>query len=121
MLTSPHIEQRRTAELIFAADQEQHPERLVLFGDNEQFNAKLQAAVKEKWIAAWLYLQHVNTANDGSLLDDDPELVIVASLVDQILKYSDNPRHIRLRKGIETFLEPRRSHRRVRESDSSNG
>ena len=121
MLTSPHIEQRRAAELIFAADQEQDPEPLVLFGYNEEFDAELQAAVKEKWIAAWLYLQHVSTADDGSLLDDDLQLVTVASLVDQILKYSDNPRHIRLRKDIEAFLEQRRSRQRARENDTSNG
>ncbi len=121
MLTPPHIEQRRAAELIFAVDQEQYPERLVLFADNEKFDAELQAAVREKWIASWLYQQHISAADDGSLPEDDPELVTVASLVIQVLKYSTTPRHIRLREDIETFLEQRRSHRRARESDNVNG
>jgi hypothetical protein len=57
MLTPPHTEQRRTAELISAVDQEQDPRRLVLFADNEKFDTELQAALQEKWIASWLTLK----------------------------------------------------------------
>jgi hypothetical protein len=121
ILTPPHIEQRRAAELVVAADQEQDPQRLVLFAENEDFNAELQAAVQEKWIASWLYLRHVSAADDGSLHEDNPELVTVASLVNQVLKHSSIPRHIRLREEIEIFLELRRSRRRVREGDNING
>jgi hypothetical protein len=115
MLTEPHVELRRAAELISGADQEQEPERLVLFADNEEFDAELQAAVREKWIAAWLYLRHLVTA------DDDPELITVASLVDRVLKYSDDARHIELREKIQDYLGSLKSRTRSRESDSTNG
>lgn len=114
MLTQPHIEQRRAAELISSEDQEQQPERLVLFADNEMFNAELEAAVREKWIAAWLYLRHVSPA-------DNEQLVTLASLLDQVLKFSNVPRHAQLRDEIKTFLKPKRSSRHAGESDSANG
>jgi hypothetical protein len=125
ILIPPHAEQRRAAELISAADQEQDPRRLVLFADNEKFDAELQAARQEKWIASWLYLQHVSAADDGSLHvddhEDDSELVTFANLVIRVLKSSTTPRHIKLREEIETFLEQRKSNQRARESDNVNG
>lgn len=125
MLTSPHIEQRREVELIFGSDPEKQPERLVLFSDNKQFEAKLQAAAIEKWIAAWLYLRHLSTADDA-LRSNDAELNDVANRVLYALNASQDPRHIQLRQEIDDFLETRTPPphiriRRVTEGDASNG
>lgn len=121
MLTQPHIEQRQAAELILGPDQERRPERLVLFADNEQFDAELNAAVREKWIAAWLYLQHLSTADDVAFHANEPELVRIANLVDYVLSSSDAPRHVRLRREIRDFLRSRRSRRRTGESEGARG
>jgi hypothetical protein len=121
MLIRPHLEQRHAAELIFGKNQQKRPERLVLFGYNEQFYAELQAAVREKWIATWLYLRHLSTGDDASGQDSDPELERVAGIVDYLLRSSDTPRHDRLRKEINDFLGPRRNRRRSGESAGTNG
>jgi hypothetical protein len=121
MLTPPHIEQRQAAELILGVDPEQRPERLVLFADNEQFDAELNAAVREKWIAAWLYLRYLNTADNDSRHDNEPELVRVTNLVNYILSSSDAPQHAQLKEEISDFLRSIRSRRRTGESESTNG
>jgi hypothetical protein len=121
MLTPPHIEQRRAAELILGVDPEQRPERLVLFADNEQFDADLNAAVREKWIAAWLYLRYLNTADNTSRHDNEPELIRIANLVNYMLSSSDAPQHVRLKEEISDFLPARGSRRRTGESGSTNG
>jgi hypothetical protein len=118
-LTAPHVEQREAAERIFGKDPERRPERLVLFADNVQFDEELRAAVREKWIAAWLYLNHLSNADETS--EARAELITYARLVEYALSSSDNPRHIALRKEIRNFLRADRSRRRARESDSSNG
>ena len=65
-LTPPHVAQRRAAELVFGDDQERQPQGRVLFAKNEQFDAQLRAAVREDWIAAWLYLRHLTTGDVAS-------------------------------------------------------
>jgi hypothetical protein len=121
MLTPPHIEQRETAELILGKDQERRPERLILFADNDQFDTELRAAVRERWIAAWLYLQHLSTAADASLEGTQAELMTVGRLAQHALSSSSDPRHVRLRKDIREFLRAERARRRIRESDSDSG
>jgi hypothetical protein len=105
-LIPPHIEQRRAAELIFGQDQERLPQGRVLFANNEEFAAELRAAVREKWIAAWLYLRHLSTGEDAVLLDE-AELTTMGSLADYALSSSDHPRHIRVREEIRDFLKSR--------------
>jgi hypothetical protein len=121
MLTPPHLEQRQAAELILGVDPEKRPERLVLFAGNDQFDAELNAAVREKWIAAWLYLQHLSTADDVALHANEPELIRIANLVDYILSSSDAPRHRRLRKEIHDFLRSKRPRRRTGGSENVHG
>lgn len=115
MLIPPHLQQRHAAELILGADPERKPERLVLFASNEEFDAALNAAVREKWIAAWLYLRYLST------VEDNLELVTVANVVNYMLSSSDAPQHVRLKEEIRDFLRSRRSHRRTGESESTNG
>jgi hypothetical protein len=123
MLTPPHIDERVAAELILGKDQERRPERLVLFADNEKFDIELQAAVRERWIAAWLYLQHLGSADDRVPLEEDTraELITVGRLVQHALSSSTDPRHIRLRRDIREFLRAERARRRTRESGSDSG
>ncbi len=121
MLTSPHMELREAAELIFGKDQERRPERLVLFADNEQFDVELSAAVRGKWIAAWLYLKYLYSANSTSAQNNETELIAVARLTEYTLSSSDDPRHVQLRKEIRSFLRTRRPQRRAREGGSNSG
>src|SRR5579872_115088 len=121
MLTAPHIEQRQAAQLILGEEPDRNPEPLVLFAGNEQFYDELSTAVREKWIASWLYLQHLTTADDVAFHANEPELVRVANLVSWVLSSSNNPRHVRLREEIQVFLRSRRSRRRTGESESTSG
>ena len=121
MLTPPHIEQRKAAELIFGKDQELRPERLVLFADNDQFDVELRAAVREKWIAAWLYLKYLTSAEGASPQNNESELITVARLTEYALSSSDDPRHVQLRKEIRNFLRATRSRGRAGKDESSNG
>jgi hypothetical protein len=121
MLTAPHIEQRQAAQLILGEEPDRNPEPLVLFAGNEQFYDELSAAVREKWIASWLYLQHLTTADDVAFHANEPELVRIANLVNWVLSSSNNPRHVRLREEIQVFLRSRRSRRRTGESESTSG
>jgi hypothetical protein len=120
MLTPPHIEQRAAAERILGKDQERQPERLVLFADNEQFDEQLQSAVRENWIASWLYLQHLVTAHDTDSADLKTQRIRVGRLADHALSASSDPRHIKLRKEIHEFLAQQRSRRRTRGGESGN-
>jgi hypothetical protein len=113
MLTPPHVEQRAGAERILGKDQERRPERLVLFADNDQFDAELRAAVRERWIATWLYLKHLSSADDTCPQDIHSELITVGRLVQHALSSSSNPRHVRLRKDIREFLRADRAQRRI--------
>jgi hypothetical protein len=121
MLTPPHIEQRATAEQILGKDQERLPERLILFADNSRFDAALQAAVREKWIAAWLYLKYLYSAGGGPPDDNKAELITVGRLAQHALGSSRDPRHKSLRKEIQDFLRAERTRRRAREGDNGNG
>jgi hypothetical protein len=121
MLTRPHVEQRERAEQILGKDQERKPERLVLFADNEQFDAELRAAVREKWIAAWLYLRHLSTSNGTDQDDIRDELTMVSRMVLQALSSSHDARHIRLRKEIRELLKTQRIERDARESGGDHG
>ncbi len=121
LLTPPHIEQRQAAELVLGVDPQRRPERLILFAGNEKFDAELNAAVREKWIAAWLYLRYFSTIDNNSLYDNEPELVAIANQVSYMLGSSDAPRHVRLKEEIRDFLRSRKPRRRTGESDSTNG
>jgi hypothetical protein len=116
MLTRPHLELRERAEQMLGKDQERQPERLVLFADNEQFDAELRAAVREKWIAAWLYLRHLSTSEGADKDDIQAELTVVSRMVLQALRSSHDVRHIRLRKEIRELLKDQRAERGARES-----
>jgi hypothetical protein len=121
MLTPPHIQQRAAAEQILGQDQERLPERLVLFADNSQFDDALEAAVIEKWIAAWLYLKHLYSEGDDTSGDSKAELITVGRLAQHALGSSSDPRHKSLRKEIQAFLRAERNRRHTREGDSGNG
>ena len=121
MLTPPHTEQRATAEQILGKDQQRLPERLILFAYNSQFDTALQAAVREKWIAAWLYLKHLYSAGDDPPDGNKAELITVGRLAQHALGSSRDPRHKSLRKEIQDFLRAERTRRRTREGDSGNG
>jgi len=121
LLTPPHIEQRYAAEIILGKDQERRPERLVLFADNEQFDAELRSAVREKWIAAWLYMQHIGNASGISSSETSSELRKIARLAYYALGSSTEQRHVQLRKEIGNFLTLQRTLERARQGDSKNG
>jgi hypothetical protein len=103
----PHREQRQAAERMLGREEERNPEPLTLFGGNEEFTAELEAAVTEKWIAAWLYLRHWSSG-DASPDDIRSELRVISRLAQralkQSLKRSPNARHERLLEEISDFL-----------------
>ena len=109
-LTAPHAAQRRAAELVFGSDQERLPQGRVLFALNEQFDEALRGAVRENWIATWLYLRHLSTGDLAAELRYEAELRTVGSLADYALSSSDDPRHIGIRKEIAEFLQSRKAH-----------
>jgi hypothetical protein len=106
MLTRPHVELRERAERILGKDQEKQPERLILFADNEPFDLELRASVREKWIAAWLYLRHLASADDDDRGNVRTEFIAMSHLVVQALKASSDRRHIALREEISDLLGP---------------
>ena len=107
MLTRPHVELREGAERILGKDQERRPERLVLFADNEPFDSELRASVREKWIAAWLYLRHLADADDGAGHDVRTEFVVISRFVEQALSASSDPRHVAAAQGDPRAAEGR--------------
>lgn len=115
MLTKPpHIEQRELAERIMATDQTKQPERLVLFSDNEEYDAELQAAVKEKWIAAWLYLRHLTTADDNTESGKArSDFALFSQFTSEVLSTSIDSRHVALRREIREFLKAERTRIRI--------
>jgi hypothetical protein len=121
MLIRPDIEQRDGAERILGKDQERLPERLVLFAGNEQFDAELRAAVRERWIAAWLYLRHLNTSDATYPEDVRTELLVVSQLVQHALTSSQDPRHARLRREIRDLLRAERGRKRPPETGDGDG
>jgi hypothetical protein len=118
ILTLPHVEQRQAAESIFGKDPEKHPEPLILFAGNDQFNAELDAAARERWIAAWLYLRHLCSA-DNAAEGIQAELGRVSLLVIYALTSSSDPRHVTLRKEIRQFLRSERARRAPQESEGA--
>jgi hypothetical protein len=113
VLTPPHREQQRRAEWILGTDPAMRPERLILFAGNPAFDAELLAAVRENWIAAWLYCRHLASAEDPCPDDLWEELAELGPLVQDMLKSSREKRHQTLREDIRRFLrtrQPRRSH-----------
>jgi hypothetical protein len=106
LLDRPDRLLRTHSEHILGKDQERRPERLVLFADNPPFEDALNVAARQKWVAAWLYLQY--------LLDgDDPEhvheAVVIAPLVLHALKESKDRRDVELRQQIRAFIRRARS------------
>lgn len=121
MLTRPDIEQRERAEQILGKDQERTPEPLVLFAKNVQFDSELRAAVREKWIAAWLYLRHLNTSEGMDQDDVRIKLMVVSRMVEQALGSSDDARHRSLREEIGRLVETQRTERGPREIFDDHG
>jgi hypothetical protein len=121
MLTRPHVELREGAERILGKDQERRPERLILFADNEPFDAELRACVREKWIAAWLYLRHLAIADDGDGGDVRTDFIVISRLVEQALSASSDPRHTALRKEIRELLKAERAQQRALERGTGRG
>jgi hypothetical protein len=121
MLTRPHVELREGAERILGKDQEQLPERLILFADNEPFDSELRASVREKWIAAWLYLRHLASADDGDGGDARTDFIVISRLVEHSLSASGDPRHIALRKEIRELLKAERARQRALEGRTGHG
>jgi hypothetical protein len=113
LLQLPHREQRQAAVRMLGRDQERNPEQLTLFGGNQDFTAELEAAVTEKWIAAWLYLRHLSS-EEPCPEDVHAELRKFSRLAkraldqsrnrSQSLKQPPNARHERLLKEIEDLL-----------------
>lgn len=118
MLAWPHTELRDAAESIQGKDPQKDPERLILFADNERFDAELRAAVRERWIAAWLYLKYLTTLGDTSSDATQTELVKVSRFALLALSKSSDPRHVRLRKEIREFLRSVGPTRSARGGDS---
>jgi hypothetical protein len=105
-LSRPDHEQRIAAQGILGRDQVRNPERFVLFGDNSGFDTELRAAVREKWIAGWLYLRHLQSGPAGK--DDgtvQAEMLDVGPLVVQALEGSTEARHVRLLREVKRLLE----------------
>jgi hypothetical protein len=121
MLTRPHVELREGAERILGKDQERRPERLILFADNEPFDSELRASVREKWIAAWLYLRHLAHADDGDGGDVRTDFIVISRLVEQALSASSDPRHTALRKEIRELLKAERAQQRALERGTGRG
>jgi hypothetical protein len=96
MLERPDQELQGAAERALGENPERSPERLVLFSANPQFDAVLTAAVREKWISAWLYLRHRVEA--GKCPEDLwAAFQILSRHVESALTGSDDDRHIELR------------------------
>jgi hypothetical protein len=112
VLNPPHREQQRRAEWILGTDPAMRPERLILFAGNPAFDAALLAAVRENWIAAWLYFRHLASAEHPYRDDVWEELEVLGPLVQDMLKSSREERHQTLRADIGRFLRTRqrRSH-----------
>ena len=121
MLSLPHVVQRREAERVLGEDQERNPERLVLFAENEQFDAELRAAVREKWIAAWLYLRHLTEADEGVPDQVTAEFILVSRLTEHALGSSRQDRHVRIRKEIREVLRVERARSRARRAGGDRG
>jgi hypothetical protein len=119
ILLPPHTELRNMAELIFGKDQDKIPELLFLFAENDSFNAALNAAVRERWVAAWLYIRHIY---QGQAIPDErmSELTRFAQFAEYALRSSDDPRHVRLRNEITRFLARKRPRQRSVEGGKRN-
>jgi hypothetical protein len=115
LLTLPHVEQRQAVEKILGRDPERLPERLALFSNDPSFDIALQNSVRERWIAAWLYLRHLSAREDP---DDGvaAELTVIGRLASQALRSSQELRHVELRREITEFLNAERAARRARRS-----
>ncbi|MGD9705180.1 MAG: hypothetical protein AB7Q42_22320 [Acidimicrobiia bacterium] len=119
-LGRPDREQRDGAWRILGRDQMRLPERLILFAANDVYDTALRAAVRERWIAAWLYLQHLSNAEGEPVLDDVvAEFARVSQFLEQALATSTEPRHKALRKEVRELLRAQRAQRsRAREDPS---
>ncbi len=105
VLTPPHVEQRGTAERILGRDPERTPERLILFSDNAEYDDALNAAVRERWISAWLYLRHLNSVVVEGANDTHEEFILMSRLAMNALRSSTDERHDRLRAEIRAVLD----------------
>jgi hypothetical protein len=121
VLNPPHREQQRRAEWILGSDPAMRPERLILFAGNPTFDAELLAAVRENWIAAWLYSRHLASAEDPYRDDLWEDLEVLGPLVQDMLKSSREKRHQTLRADIARFLRTRRPHRSHSEGSPDHG
>jgi hypothetical protein len=122
MLTRPpFVEQRDSTERILGTDQTKQPERLILFSGNEEFDAELRAAVREKWIAAWLYLRHLNDAVGGAANERvHADFILYSQFTNEALALSANARHRELRREIRDLLREERARRRGLGGDGHN-
>jgi hypothetical protein len=115
-LRAPDVEQQAGVERIFGRDQYRRPESLVLFAHNAHFDARLRDAVREKWIAAWLYLRHLTSV--GPVETADGRLLSTARLARRALTGSEVPRHVAVREEISQFLRDNRRSRRIATDDA---
>jgi len=106
MLERPDRHLKTLAEHVFGKDQERRPERMVLFADNPPFEAALNVAVRQKWIAAWLFMKYL-LAEDGA--DYTREASILAPLVLRALGDSKDRRDLELKREIRTLLRQMRA------------
>jgi Trypsin-like peptidase domain len=104
LLTRPHDEHLRTINVIAGKDPEQQPERLPLFANSAAFDDALQESVRERWIAAWLYLKHLDLESGADISYAD-ELRTIAARAQLALRKSDIPRHARVLSEIAAFLD----------------
>ena len=120
-LIAPHIEQRVSVERIYGPDQERLPEHLTLYSDGRDYDVALRESVRERWIAAWLYIHHVRYGAEGN---SDPlivsELVTIGRLTRHALSDSTDPRHAAIRKEIGEVLRVERASRPRRGRSAQN-
>jgi hypothetical protein len=104
LLERPDRELRLAVERMVGKDPQRLPEHSVLYSAADDFNAELMAAVKEKWIAAWLYARHLLDASESPSPDDRPDFFVLSQLVAAALEGSTDPRYVRLREDIDRLL-----------------
>jgi hypothetical protein len=105
-LLPPHVEQRAAITSITGPDPDRFPERRTLFAGAPDFGVALQDSVRERWIAAWLYLRHLKGGADDDAVD--PELARFSGLADRALHGSGDPRHRTVRAEMSALADPER-------------
>ena len=116
MLDRPDEELKREAERAQSKERARKVERPVLFSANVDFDVMLTAAVREKWIAAWLYLRHRTEADDCPQEVHDAFRTLGRHL-ELALSGSTDARHQRLRRDLRRSSRATRAPRTPKAGD----